>query len=152
MNDNQCLQLALNSNGSLERKTINKTADFNESILSLGSIDKIILFDCLNQGDPCSYRQSFNNIIDKEYCQKENISNRNNFCCFINETFYDTENKMTFINSGCIQVEKKEYEKFKYINNSNNNVSGFESFICFSKIYTQGIYMNSIFFILFFLF
>ena len=123
--ENDCLKLILYYNGKFKRMnetknvTMNETKNvtFEENILSIGALDKIILYDCLNKTDKlCTYRNSFNESNSLEECQKRD-SESNNYCCFINETHYDKSDNTSLINSGCIQVEKNEYKRFR----SNNS-------------------------------
>ena len=156
--ENDCLKLILYYNGKLKRMNETKNVTFEENILSIGALDKIILFDCLNKTDNlCTYRNSLNGSNSLEECQKRD-SESNNYCCFINETHYDKSDNTSLINSGCIQVEKNEYKRFR-INNSEifyiYNSTGINSFgvlQCFDRIYSQRIYKFLFIFFVFCLF
>ena len=158
--ETECLKLILYYNGTLERINETKNDNFNKNILTIGAIDKIILFDCLNNRDNhnlCSYRNSKNESHNLEECQKKD-SESDNYCCFISETHYDNDTKSPLSNHGCIQVEKNEYKRFRsnnseiFINNPSIPFNSFGVLQCFDKIYSQGIYKFLILFFVFFLF
>ena len=163
VDNDYCLRLILYYNGTLERNIEPKNESyFKEKFISLAKADRIILYDCLNENnqpkntdsEECSYRSVIDDSDGLENC-KDRKSSNNNYCCYIKEQYYIDETKE--FNSGCIQVDKNEYDKFKYyVENKNEKIkninSSFGILECFDKIYTQGIYMFIFLFILFFLF
>ena len=146
--DGQCLKLLLYYNGTVIRKneSLNNN-NFTDTTFSIATYDKIILFDCLNKENEnvCSYRNATNNSISLEDCKKKS-TDINNYCCFINERYYDIDNNIS--NSGCIQVDKNEYERFKsnkYLETNNHALFNYYGRLeCFSPFYIQKINIISI--------
>ena len=143
LNDN-CITLLLYYNGTEIRNSTN--INLKEETLSIATFDKIILHDCMNENNSCSYRNTTipNNLEDCKNRKKD----KNNFCCFLKEEYYE--------HSSCIQVDKNEYQRFKIHNNSTNNPNNITNYFgrleCFDRFYIKGMNKFLIFLILFFLF
>ena len=147
-NDN-CITLLLYYNGTEIRNSENRNnINLKEETLSIATFDKIILHDCMNENNSCSYRNTTipNNLED---C-KNRKNDKNIFCCFLKEEYNKTSH------SSCIQVDKKEYQRFKINNNSTNNPNNITNYFgrleCFDRFYIKGMNKFLIFLILFFLF
>ena len=157
-NDN-CIKLLLYYNSTEFRSSeIRNNSGLNDITLSMATIDKIILYDCLNDNSNCSYRNSKNpNNLDD--CKDIKGIKKNNLCCFLKEEFYNLTSDNSTFHSSCIQVDEYEYQRFKsnnystIINHTSNNMSNYYGWLeCYDKIYIKGINKFLIFFILFFLF
>ena len=154
LNDN-CITLLLYYNGTEIRNSENRTnINLKEETLSIATFDKIILHDCMNENNSCSYRNTTipNNLEDCKNRKKD----KNNFCCFLKEEYYDPISNNTTSHSSCIQVDKNEYQRFKIHNNSTNNPNNITNYFgrleCFDRFYIKGMNKFLIFLILFFLF
>ena len=149
-NESQCLMITLYNNGTLERKYVPDNYT-KEKIISIGSVDKIILYDCLNS--ECSYNNRSENIT-KEDALKKKSHDSEFYSCYIYEEYYiNATDKIS--NSGCIEVEKNEYEKFRsYIKDINDlkhiNEQEMGILECFDINYIKNKYIYlSILFLLF---
>ena len=106
-NNSYCLKLILYNNHTLYRKYV--LNDNFAKLFSIASFDKIILYDCLDDSNEyCSYRNFINSTISKDYITNKKSYNNDFFNCFITE-YYEN-----LTNHGCIQIEKKEYERFRW--------------------------------------
>ena len=148
LNDN-CITLLLYYNGTEIRNNESRTnINLKGETLSIATFDKIILHDCMNENNSCSYRNTTipNNLEDCKNRKKD----KNNFCCFLK-----ISNNITS-HSSCIQVDKNEYQRFKINNNSTNNPNNITNYFgrleCFDRFYIKGMNKFLIFLILFFLF
>ena len=111
INEDECLMITLYNNGSLDRKKVLANST-KEKIITIGSVDKIILYDCLdyNKGE-CSYR-NWTGSQRKEDVFEKRAHNSDFYSCYIfEEYYYNDTNHPNF--SGCIEVEKNEYERFR---------------------------------------
>ena len=161
LNDN-CIKLLLYYNSTEFRSSeIRNNFGLNDKTLSMATIDKIILYDCLNNynnSNFCSYRNAKNpNNLDD--CKNKEKDSNNNLCCFLKEEYYNPISDNSTFHSSCIQVDEYEYQRFKsnnystIINRTFNNMSNYYGWLeCYDKIYVKGINKFLIFFILFFLF
>ena len=154
VNDN-CITLLLYYNGTGIRNSENRAnINLKEETLSIATFDKIILHDCMNENNSCSYRNTTipNNLDDCKNRKKD----KNNFCCFLKEECYDPKSNNITSHSSCIQVDKNEYQRFKIHNNSTNNPNNITNYFgrleCFDRFYIKGMNKFLIFLILFFLF
>ena len=142
-NESQCLMITLYNNGTLERKYVPDNYT-KEKIISIGSVDKIILFDCLNI--EC-------NNTKKEEALKKKPHDSNFYSCYIDAKNYTSEEPT--INSCYIEAEKSEYEKFRnYYKDLNDipyiNGSSLGILECFDINYIKNKYIYlSIIFLLF---
>ena len=141
-NERQCPMWTLYNNGTLERKDINE--NIKEEVITIGSVDKIILFDCLNI--EC-------NNTKKEEALKKKPHDSNFYSCYIDGKNYTSEEPT--INSCYIEAEKSEYEKFRnYYKDLNDipyiNGSCIGILECFDINYIKNKYIYlSIIFLLF---
>ena len=150
-NETECLLITLYNNGTLERKYVPENYT-KEKIISIGSIDKIILYDCLNSD--CSYNNRSDNFT-KEDAFKKKPHDSDFYSCYIYERYYI--NNTSNDNSGCIEVEKNEYEKFRsYIKDINNinliNDTRIGILECFDINYIKNKYIHLFIVFLLFLF
>ena len=143
-NEKQCVMRTLYNNGTLESKYINENT--KEEIITIGSVDKIILFDCLNTD--C-------NNMQKAEALKKKPHDSDFYSCYIYEK-YDIGEE-SFIDSCYLEAEKSEYEKFKnyykdindiqYINGSRIGILECFDINC---IKTKYIYLSIIFLVFLF--
>ena len=153
LNDSQCLTITLYNNGTLVRE---KSAKYTQKIITIASVDKIIIYDCLdyNNGE-CSYRNWTNNKT-KEDALETKAYNSDFYSCYIFEEYYKN-NTTHFTNAGCISVEKNEYGRFR---GNNYDINKFKPFNktrlgrleCFDIYYIPNKYFHLFIVFLLFLF
>ena len=153
--DSYCLKLILYNNGTLERQYVLNNKGME--LFSITSFDKIILYDCLNDSNgECSYRNyTYNDsAITKDDIQNKKSYNKDFFNCNITEKYYKN-NMENITNYGCIQIDKKEYERFKGYNLHQKgfieiNETRTWELDCYAHLYYCGKYNYISIFILFY--
>ena len=168
--NDRCLKITINKEGEISKECVYdvKNAGLN-TINSLVVKDEIIIYDCVSdkKESECIYSLNSiggNNTYDlsnepsPNTCIRKKTINSNNDCCYFRETINQTKlNTSSKINYGCIEMNKFEIDKFKFMINEekisefikNNNISR-GMIECYSRIYKINI--SIIFIIFFFLF
>lgn len=123
----ECLKIILYNNG-----TINKTCVMNDYIkkdirTSIVLNDMFIIFDCLKKDstnyNKCQYNlNDVTNNLDEKECKNIGTSDDdNNECCYLEESYNNNNN------NSCIEVNKYEYERFKWNDIIRDNFSNINS-------------------------
>ena len=121
--DEECFIITIDMNGTINKDCIkneyNKENKAKIKKTSIFSNNTFIIFDCISTQDE-EYKKCYYKYNSKETnwsisdepspsnCKKNKKSNNDNDCCYL------VEKNDTDTNFGCIEVNKYEYEKFKW--------------------------------------
>ena len=146
-----CVIIYLYYNGTMKSECVNDTSNINK-IGSIGSYNKIILYDCKNyNGTQCQIKR---NDFNQTNCMNKNTQNSNSFCANLKEYYKENETVDNYTETNyCVEIDKNEYETFKTINynveNLMKNNKTFGILECYDKFYKLDLYNYIIILILF---
>ena len=133
--DEECFKITIDINGTINKYCIKNENNKTNIKTSIFVNNTFIIFDCMKKDDEkskkCQYKnnsnETYSSISDEpsssNCIQKETSNDNNNDCCYFVEKNNDAD-----INFGCIEVNKYEYERFKWsgiISEKFNNYSNF---------------------------
>ena len=148
-----CVIIYLYYNGTMKSECVNDTSNINK-IGSIGSYNKIILYDCKNYNDTGCQIKRNEDEFNKTNCMDKKAQNSNSFCANLKEYHKENEAEENYTETNyCVDIDINEYERFKKINYSVDNLKknnqNFGILQCYDKFYKLDLYNYIIILILF---
>ena len=111
--DEKCLKITIYNNGTIDKECVVDEDYIKKDIrTSIALKNTLIIFDCAKKNstnyNKCQYNlNDGTNNLDVNQCKDNGTSDeKNNECCYFKEKYNN--------NDGCIEVNKYEYERFKW--------------------------------------